>query len=110
MVCIERIINELEAEGVRLASEPQVDLYVGILGKEAKTAYQIVRSLRKDGLIVETDYMDRSLKAQMKYANKLSAKNTVIIGADELAKGMVSIKNMATGEQVSVEISRIGNP
>lgn len=106
---IERIINELEAEGVELASEPQVDLYVGILGKEAKTAaYQIVRSLRKDGLIVETDYMDRSLKAQMKYANKLSAKNTVIIGADELAKGMVSIKNMATGEQVSVEISRIG--
>ncbi|HPU64160.1 MAG TPA: ATP phosphoribosyltransferase regulatory subunit, partial [Mobilitalea sp.] len=83
---IERIINELEAQKVELPKEPDVDLYVGILGKEAKAAaYKIVRDLRKQGLIVETDYMERSVKAQMKYANKIGAVHTVIIGADELA-------------------------
>lgn len=105
---IERIVNELEAEGVELASEPAVDLYVGILGKESKAAaYEIVRSLRKAGLIVETDYMDRSVKAQMKYANKIGAKNTVIIGGNEIAKGKVNIKNMATGEQTELGIDKI---
>lgn len=105
---IERIVNELEAEGVELASEPAVDLYVGILGKESKAAaYEIVRSLRKAGLIVETDYMDRSVKAQMKYANKIGAKNTVIIGGNEIAKGKVNIKNMATGEQTELGLDKI---
>lgn len=105
---IERIVNELEAEGVELASEPAVDLYVGILGKESKAAaYEIVRSIRKGGLIVETDYMDRSVKAQMKYANKIGAKNTVIIGGNEIAKGKVNIKNMATGEQTELGLDKI---
>ena len=76
------------------------DLYVGILGEEAKAkAYKLVNEIRSHGLIVETDYMDRSVKAQMKYANKIGAKKVVIIGADELEKGMVHVKDMATGEQ-----------
>lgn len=105
---IERIINELEAEGVELVPEPTVDLYVGILGKESKTAaYKMVKSLRQAGLIVETDYMDRSVKAQMKYANKIGAMNTVIIGANELAVGKANIKNMDTGNQTEVEFSKL---
>lgn len=105
---IERIINELEAEGVELAVEPAVDLYVGILGKESKAAaYKMVKSLRQAGLVVETDYMDRSVKAQMKYANKLGAKNTVIIGADELVTGKANIKNMNTGDQTEVDLGKL---
>lgn len=105
---IERIINELTAEGVELAPEPAIELYVGILGKEAKSeAYQLVHKLRKEGVIVETDYMDRSVKAQMKYANKLGVKNTVIIGADELSTGKANIKNMETGEQQEVSLDKI---
>lgn len=105
---IERIIKELDAEGVELAAEPTVDLYVGILGKQSRAAaYRLVISLRKAGLIVETDYMDRSVKAQMKYANKIAAKNTVIIGADELAAGKANIKNMDTGNQVEVDLDKI---
>ena len=53
------------------------------LGKSQASAI-ISSRLRKAGLIVETDYLDRSVKAQMKYANKIGAKNTVIIGEDEL--------------------------
>lgn len=105
---IERIINELEAEGAELAPEPLVDLYIGILGRDSKpAAYKMVERLRREGLIVETDYMDRSVKAQMKYANKIGAKNTVIIGADELAAGKANIKNMDTGEQTEIALDKI---
>ncbi|NLK27847.1 MAG: histidine--tRNA ligase [Clostridiales bacterium] len=107
---IERIINELEAEGVELEPEPTIQLYVGILGKEAKSsAYQLVHKLRNAGVIVETDYMDRSVKAQMKYANKIGAKNTVIIGADELANNLARVKNMETGEQTEVTLDQIAD-
>lgn len=105
---IERIINELEAEKVELPSAPPVDLYVGILGKESRSpAYKIVKELREDGMIVETDYLDRSVKAQMKYANKIGARHTVIIGADELAANKVNVKNMGTGEQKEVSLDKI---
>lgn len=105
---IERILKELDAEGVKLADEPAVDLYIGILGKESKAAaYGLVRRLRQAGLIVETDYLDRSVKAQMKYANKIGAKNTMIIGADELAAGKANIKNMDTGDQTEIELDKV---
>lgn len=105
---IERIIYFLEKEGVELEPETVPELYVGILGKEAKAAaYRIVNKLRNAGVVVETDYMDRSVKAQMKYANKIGAKNTVIIGADEIAGGRATIKNMETHEQVEVELDKI---
>ena len=107
---IERIINELDAEGVRLRPEKPIDLYVGILGKEARAAaYAIVRKLRKARLIVETDYLDRSVKAQMKYANKIGAKSTVIIGADELAGKFVQLKNMKTGEQQQIALDQLAD-
>jgi histidyl-tRNA synthetase len=105
---IERIINELAAEGVELALEPAVELYVGILGKEAKaSAFKLVQRLRSAGIIVETDYMDRSVKAQMKYANKIGAKNTVILGADELENNKANVKNMENGEQTEVSLDRL---
>lgn len=105
---IERIIHFLEQEGVKLPKARAVDLYVGILGTLAKAkAYKLVYDLRMAGLVVETDYLDRSVKAQMKYANKIGAKNTVIIGEDELANQMAKVKNMETGEQTEIEIDKI---
>lgn len=107
---IERIINELAAEGVSLEPEQPIDLYVGILGKEARAAaYGIVKKLRQAGLIVETDYLDRSVKAQMKYANKIGAKSAVIIGADELAGNTVQLKNMETGEQQQIALDQLAD-
>ncbi len=105
---IERIINELEAEGAELRLEPPVELYVGILGREAvASAYRLVENLRNAGVIVETDYMDRSVKAQMKYANKIGARHTVIIGADELANNTAKVKNMETGEETETALDKI---
>ncbi len=105
---IERIINELTTEGVELEPEAAVELYVGILGQDAKAAaYQLVQRLRFAGIIVETDYMNRSVKAQMKYANKIGAKNTVIIGEDEIHKNKVFVKNMETGEQTETTLDNL---
>ncbi|MCD7885021.1 MAG: histidine--tRNA ligase [Lachnospiraceae bacterium] len=105
---IERILYFMENEGVAFPQENTVDLYVGILGKEARAkAYALVRSLRQKGLVVETDYMDRSVKSQMKYANKLGAKKTVIIGSKELEENRASVKDMATGEQTSSALDEI---
>jgi histidyl-tRNA synthetase len=107
---IERILYFLEKEGVELPQQPPIQLYVGILGQEAKAkAYQIVTKLRKEGVITETDYMDRSVKAQMKYANKLNVKNTVILGADEIANQKANVKNMETGEQVELALDEIAD-
>lgn len=105
---LERILYFLEKEGVELPEEDKVDLYVGILGKESKArAYQIVNQVRSMGYIAETDYMDRSVKAQMKYANKLGAKYTVIIGENEIKENQAMVKCMADGEQTSVPLDEI---
>lgn len=105
---IERIIYFLDKEDVELEPEPAIELYVGILGKDAKaSAYRIVNELRNADIVVETDYMDRSVKAQMKYANKIGAKNTVIIGADELVNNSARVKNMENGEQVEIALDKI---
>lgn len=105
---IERILYFLEKEGVELEPEEKPTLYVGILGEDARAqAYGIVTRLREAGVIVETDYMERSVKAQMKYANKIGAVNTIIIGSDELEKGVVTVKNMDNHEQTEVKLAEI---
>lgn len=105
---IERILYFLEKEGVELEPQEKAQLYVGILGKEAKAkAYKLVNEVRMNGVIVETDYMDRSVKAQMKYANKLGAKYTVIIGTQELEENKARVKDMETGEQVELALNEI---
>lgn len=105
---IERILYFIEQEGVELEGASVPELYVGILGKEARAkAYELVNKLRLAGVVVETDYMDRSVKAQMKYANKIGAKNTVVLGSDELEKGVASVKNMETHEQTEVALDAI---
>ncbi len=105
---IERILYFLDKEGIMLSPDPVPEIYVGILGSDAKiAAYKVVNELRKNGIIVETDYLDKSVKAQMKYANKIGAKNTVIIGADELSNNLVKIKNMENGEQTEIALDNI---
>jgi histidyl-tRNA synthetase len=105
---IERILYFMEKEGVEFEAPEPVALYVGILGKEARgRAFRLVDQLRRQGIIVETDYMDRSVKAQMKYANKLGAQKTVIIGTQELEENRAKVKDMETGEQVEVALDKI---
>ena len=105
---IERIIYFLGLEGIKIAEEKVPDIYVGILGDIKADAYKITAQLRDEGFCVETDYFGKSLKAQMKYANKCGARYCVIIGQEEIESGQVMLKDMASGTQTECKISEIG--
>lgn len=105
---LERILYFLDSEGVELPGEPGVGIYVGILGRETRAkAYRLVCDLRERGIVAETDYCDRSVKAQMKYANKIGARYSLILGGDELEKGSAVVKCMEDGSQTEVSLDKI---
>lgn len=104
---LERILYFLELEGVDLGGVNPPDLYLGFMGGVKARAFQIIDALRKQGISVETDYLDRSIKAQMKYANKINAPYVVILGEDEIASGKVKVKNMADGSEVETSVDNI---
>lgn len=96
---IERILYFLEKEGVVLDIDETPELYVGMLGSAARAfSFALVTKLRNSGIIVETDYLERSVKAQMKYANKIGAKYSIVIGENEISNNIVRLKNMNKDE------------
>ena len=75
------------------------DIYIITLDEKSKLfAIDLIKKLRSQGYNIETDLMGRSLKAQMKYANKILAKNTLVIGENEILAGKANLKNMETSE------------
>ena len=103
---LERLLMVLETQGLLPEAESDVQLYISNIGEEADLYSQkLVNELRMQGVAVEKDLMSRSLKAQMKYADKIGAKYTVVIGDDEIKNGKVNVKNMTSGEQKEVEIT-----
>ncbi|MEE1042976.1 MAG: histidine--tRNA ligase, partial [Clostridia bacterium] len=103
---LERLLMVLESQGLLPEAQSDVQIYVSNIGEEADLfAQKLVNDLRLQGISAEKDLMSRSLKAQMKYADKIGAKYTVVIGEDEIKKGVVSVKNMLTGEQNETAVS-----
>ena len=108
---VERIM-ELYNENNNLENTKLPELYILSLGKEEnKKALQISEGLRQNGIIVEKDIFERSFKSQMKYADKINAKNLLVIGENELNEGKAKIKNMQTGEEkeILLEVENILN-
>ncbi len=102
---IERLLAALEAEGISLPISEGIDCYVVALGEQAKEeAVALVAALRKEGISAEKDYQDRKVKAQLKAADRLHATYVAILGEDELQKGVINVKHMATGEQQEVPL------
>lgn len=105
---IERLLLTLEEQGVELVTESGLDLYITTIGDKAKKAgFQYMQRLRKAGLKAEIDYLDRSVKSQMKAADRMNASYTIILGEDELSNGLAAIRNMKTGEQVEIELAKL---
>lgn len=102
---ITRLILALKALGLDKVEAKAPKLYVASLGEKAAVyALGIVERLRREGEIAECDIVGRSLKAQMKYANKLGAEYTLIIGDSEIESGKAQLRNMQTGEQKEVSL------
>ena len=103
---ITRIILAMREQGLDKITSPAPKLYIAALGERATVkALEITERLRRGGKYVECDIVGRSLKAQMKYANKIGAEYTLIIGDSEIDAGRAQLKNMADGEQTEVELS-----
>lgn len=101
---VERIM-ELYNENNNLEDKKVPELYILSLGtNENKKALEIAEGLRQKGIIVEKDIFERSFKAQMKYADKIKAKNLLVIGENELNESKAKIKNMQTGEEKDVSL------
>lgn len=97
---IERLLLALEDEGVQLPAIPGPRLYLANIGEAGrKKAAVLCAGLRAAGIHAEYDIVGRGLKAQMKYANKIGAQYTMVLGDDEVAKGEARLKDMATGEE-----------
>ena len=97
---IERILLACENENSLILPDDKIDLYIVKLDKELTyELMELALSFRQKNFSVDFDYLDRSVKAQMREANKLNARFVLFLGGDEYKKGLVNIKNMKSGEQ-----------
>ena len=102
---VERLMEMFEEANLGNLKDNVPDLYILAIGdKENIKAIQIAEELRDENIYAEIDLCNRSFKAQMKYADKIKAKNLLVIGEDELNSRKAKIKNMATGEEKEVEL------
>ncbi|MBE5737580.1 MAG: histidine--tRNA ligase [Clostridiales bacterium] len=104
-VGIERILMLLENTGVKIENPNKVEYYIAPMGeKESQKAFEIVCKLRQKGITADFDHMNRSIKAQFKYADKIGAKKVIVIGSDELNNNCVKVKDMQSGEEQMVSL------
>jgi histidyl-tRNA synthetase len=102
---LERLVLALP-EGAAPATPPRA--FVVAAGEEARAeALRLLRDLRRAGLAAQMEFESRSMKSQMKRADRLAASVTLIIGGDELARGEVTVRDMRTSEQRSVPRARV---
>ena len=105
---IERLLIVMEQTGVEIPAPKTPTVYLAGMDSECrKKAFALATALRKNGVIAEIDHMDRSVKAQFKYADKIGAKYVGVIGGNELENGVINVKCMATGESESVEFANV---
>ena len=102
---LERLLMVMEQQNCEFPQPPQCDLYIASMGEAAaQEAFRLTTLLRREGYAVECDLMGRSVKAQMKYANKLGALYSMVLGEAELEQGAARLKQMATGEENPVPL------
>lgn len=105
---LERLLMVMVNNHAFIPQPSPVKVYFAAMGEQPRlVAFDIVRRLREHDIYAEFDHMDRSIKAQFKYANKLGAEYTAVIGEDELNKGVAKVKSMKEGVETEVALSEI---
>ena len=108
---ITRVILAMRAQGIAEPAPASPRLYIAALGEEASVAAAVITErLRRTGAFVECDLVGRSLKAQMKYANKIGADYTLILGDNELQTGRANLRDMKNSTQTEVELDTFTLP
>lgn len=99
----ERLIILMEQKESLIEDNNAPDIAVSFIGDKARLyALGLVHELRQQGVAAIIDTLNRNLKGQMKYANKLKAGYSVVIGDDEIEHGVVTLKDMKSGEQKQI--------
>ena len=102
---LERLILTMEKQGSAFMDQPKCDLYIAPMGSAAlKEAARLAGLARAEGFTAEYDLMNKSVKAQMKYANKLGAAFVIVLGDSELENKSAKLKNMETGEETEISL------
>ena len=102
---IERLLMVMENQGIEIPAPEPCALYIAALGEDAQfKAYELVNTIRLSGLPAEGDVVGRGLRAQMKYADKIGARFSMVLGENELNENKAKVKNMITGEQTELNL------
>lgn len=105
---IERLLMVMEASGAYFPPDEGTEVFIAVMGDRAKAfGLKLCREMRQKGIVAEMDTLARNIKGQFKYADRLHAKYTLIIGDNEIEKGVVSVKDMANSSQKEVRIEDI---
>ena len=105
---VERLLLTLENNNIEIENPKSTDIYIATIGDAAKTkSFKLIKDLRSNHISADNDHLDKSLKAQFKYSDKLNAKYTVVIGDNELANDTATLKNMKTSEQTTIKLSEL---
>lgn len=105
---IERLLMVLESQNKDFGEKPVCDIYIAPMGEAAeRKASCLCTLLRKEGISAQTDICGRGLKAQMRYANKIGAKYSLVLGDDELSSNTAKLKNMENSEETEIKLDSL---
>lgn len=104
---LERLLMVMDKQGIEIPDFNECKLYIAAMGESAnEKSFELANALRECGMEVQTDIVGRGLRAQMKYADKIGAKYSMVIGDNELEQNKASVKNMNTGKQYEISIGK----
>lgn len=106
---IERIIEAVsKSNAAEKAQEERTVTFIVTIGDKAYSeGFKLLRQLRNNGIPSDIDFQKKSLKAQMRYADKINAKYVVLLGEDELKSGMATIKDMRKGSEEKISLPEL---
>lgn len=104
---LERLLMVMDKQGIEIPDFNECKLYIASMGESAnEKSFELAKALRECGVEVQTDIVGRGLRAQMKYADKIGAKYSMVIGDNELEQNKATVKNMNTGKQYEISIDK----
>lgn len=104
---LERLLMVMDKQGIEIPDFNECKLYIAAMGESAnEKSFELANALRECGMEVQIDIVGRGLRAQMKYADKIGAKYSMVIGDNELEQNKASVKNMNTGKQYEISIDK----
>ncbi len=102
---LERLLLVMQKQECDFIEDKKCDLYIATMGEAAvRKALSLTTALRDEGFFVEYDLVERGIKPQMKYADKIGARFVIVLGDNEIESGSAKLKNMATGEQKDITL------